>query len=83
MDRSTLPLSPAATTLQVSFVYPESKEEMWQICGQPGCAHSKALGFFLGLLFYVSRSEEREKRRRDLGISDCHFYFVCARFYVD
>lgn len=71
---------PAPTTVQVSFVYAERKEEMRRLCSQTGCARSKAWVFLF--MFLGGYGERERKSRRDLGKSDCHFYFVCARFYL-
>lgn len=58
---------PAPTTMQVSFVYAEREEETRQLCGQTGCARSKASVFFLCFLAVTGRERERKKEWERLG----------------
>lgn len=71
---------PAPTSVQVSFVYSERKEETWRVWGRTGCALSKVLGFDF-FFFCVSGGGERERVRETWAYRIAVFYFhfvVCS-----
>lgn len=66
---------PAPTSVQVSFVYSERKEETWRVWGRTGCALSKVLGFDF-FFFCVSGGGERERVRETWAYRIAVFFFT-------
>lgn len=74
MDRSTLPLFPCSNHGAGSLcLLRKKRRDMADLRPNGLCPFQ---GFGSLLMFF-------ERVKRGLGMTDCYFYFVCARFYVD